>query len=88
MSTLEAMNLLVETVDGGSFPAAGRELGLAPSSVARGIATLEDDLDIRLLNRTTRKLSLTEAGRLYLEYARRILAEVGGGQTLDNPARS
>jgi len=76
MNTLDAMNLLVEAVDGGSFSAAGRELGMAPSSVARGIASLEDDLDIRLLNRTTRKLNLTEAGRLYLERARRILADV------------
>ncbi|MEM8952100.1 MAG: LysR family transcriptional regulator [Pseudomonadota bacterium] len=76
MNTLEAMNLLIEAVDGGSFSAAGRELGMAPSSVARGIASLEDDLGIRLLNRTTRSLSLTEAGGLYLERARRILAEV------------
>ena len=76
MNTLEAMNLLVEAVDGGSFSAAGRALGMAPSSVARGIASLEDDLGIRLLNRTTRSLGLTEAGRLYLERARRILAEV------------
>ncbi len=76
MDTLEGMNLLVEAVDGGSFSAAGRELGLAPSSVARRVAALEDDLGVRLLNRTTRSLSLTEAGRLYLERARRILTEV------------
>lgn len=76
MNTLEGMNLLVEAVDGGSFSAAGRQLGLAPSSVARGIRALEDDLGVRLLNRTTRSLSLTEAGRLYHERARRILAEV------------
>jgi len=76
MNTLEAMNLLVEVVDGGSFSAAGRELGLAPSSVARGIAGLEENLGLRLLNRTTRKLSLTEAGRIYLARSRRILADV------------
>jgi DNA-binding transcriptional LysR family regulator len=76
MNTLEGMNLLVEAVDGGSFSAAGRRLGLAPSSVARGIKTLEDELGVRLLNRTTRSLSLTEAGRLYDERARRILSEV------------
>lgn len=76
MNTFEGMNLLIEAVDGGSFSAAGRELGMAPSSIARGIAALEDDLGIRLLNRTTRSLSLTEAGRLYLERARRILADV------------
>ena len=58
------------------FSAAARSLGLAPSSVARGIGTLEDDLGVRLLNRTTRKLSLTEAGRLYHERSKRILAEI------------
>ena len=76
MNRLDSMTMLVEVVDGGSFSAAGRELGLAPSSVARSVASLEDDLGVRLLNRTTRKLSLTEAGRLYLERARRILADV------------
>lgn len=76
MNTLESMNLLIEAVDGGSFSAAGRKLGLAPSSVARSIGALEDDLGVRLLNRSTRSLSLTEAGRLFHERARRILAEV------------
>ncbi len=76
MSTLEGMSFLVETIDHGSFSAAGRALGIAPSSVARGIAALEDDLGARLLHRTTRRLSLTEAGRLYLERARNILGEV------------
>lgn len=76
MNTLEGMNLLVEAVDGGSFSAAGRRLGLSPSSVARGISALEEDLGVRLLNRTTRSLSLTEAGRLYHERAMRILGEV------------
>lgn len=76
MNTLEGMNFLVEAVDGGSFSAAGRRLGLAPSSIARGIGALENELGVRLLNRTTRSLSLTEAGRLYHERAQRILAEV------------
>ncbi|MGH1483182.1 MAG: LysR family transcriptional regulator [Geminicoccales bacterium] len=76
MNTLEGMNFLVEAVDSGSFSAAGRRLGLAPSSIARGIGALEDELGVRLLNRTTRSLSLTEAGRLYHERAQRILAEV------------
>jgi len=76
MDTLSTMGLFVEATEAGSFSAAGRKLGLAPSSVARSISALEDDLGVRLLNRTTRKLSLTEAGRLYHERARRILAEV------------
>ncbi len=70
------MTLLVEAVDGGSFSEAARRLGMAPSSVARGIGALEDELGVRLLNRTTRSLNLTEAGRLYHVRARRILADV------------
>lgn len=76
MDTLTGMRLFSEVVDRGSFSAAARALGMAPSSVARGIAALEDELGVRLLNRTTRKLGLTEAGRLFHERARRILAEV------------
>jgi DNA-binding transcriptional LysR family regulator len=76
LDTLTGMRMFVEAVDGGSFSAAGRRLGLAPSSVARGIGALEDELKTRLLNRTTRKLSLTEAGRVYHDRSRRILAEI------------
>jgi DNA-binding transcriptional LysR family regulator len=76
MDLLASMQQLIEVVDSGSFSAAGRRLGLAPSSVARAIAGLEDELGVRLLNRSTRKLSLTEPGRLYLERTRRIVAEI------------
>jgi DNA-binding transcriptional LysR family regulator len=76
MDVFDRMGLFVEVVDAGSFSAAGRRRGLAASSVARSVAALEDDLGVRLLNRTTRKLSLTEAGRLYHERSRRILNEV------------
>ena len=76
METLAGMRLLAEVVESGSFSAAGRRLGLAASSVARGIGALEDELGARLLHRTTRKLNLTEAGRLYHERSKRILVEV------------
>jgi DNA-binding transcriptional LysR family regulator len=76
MDTFAGMRLFAEVVDGGSFSAAARSLGIAPSSVARSIGALEDELGVRLLNRTTRKLSLTEAGRLYHERSKRILVEV------------
>jgi len=76
MDTFEGMRLLTEVVEGGNFSAAARALGMAPSSVARAIGALEDELGVRLLQRTTRKLSLTEAGRLYHERSKRILAEV------------
>ncbi len=76
MGMHDGMEMLVEAVALGSLSAAGRALGMAPSSIARGISALEDELGVRLLNRTTRSLSLTEAGRLYHERAKRILAEV------------
>jgi DNA-binding transcriptional LysR family regulator len=70
------MDLFVDVVAAGSFSEAGRRRGLAASSITRSINALEDELGARLLNRTTRKLSLTEAGRLYHERSRRILADV------------
>ena len=76
MDALSSMELFVEVVGAGSFSQAGRRRGLAASSVTRSINGLEDALGARLLNRTTRRLSLTEAGRLYYERSRRIIAEV------------
>jgi DNA-binding transcriptional LysR family regulator len=76
MDALHSMGLFVDVVMAGSFSEAGRRRGLAASSVTRSISALEDELGVRLLNRTTRKLSLTEAGRLYHERSRRIIAEV------------
>lgn len=76
MDHLAGMRLFAEVVESGSFSGAGRRLGLAPSSVSRQINQLEDTLDARLLNRSTRKLSLTEAGRIYIERVRRILQEI------------
>lgn len=54
----------------GSFAAAARETGADPSSVSRHVAALEEAVGIRVFDRTTRRLDLTEAGRLYLERAR------------------
>ena len=60
----------------GSFSEVGRRLGMAPSSVSRQVAALEDSVGAQLIHRTTRKLGLTEAGRLYFERVSRILAEL------------
>lgn len=76
METGAAMRLFAAVVDAGSFSEAGRRLGLAPSSVSRGVSSLEDKLGVRLLDRTTRRLALTEAGRLYHESASRVLADM------------
>ena len=76
MDTLMGMRVFARVVESGSFSAAGRELGVAPSSVSRQIGELEDSLGARLFHRTTRKLSLTEAGRVYYARVSRILVGV------------
>jgi len=76
MDRLEAMEMLLEVVDLGSFSAAGRKLGVPVSTVSRKISDLEDTLGARLLVRTTRRLALTDTGMNYAEAARRILEQV------------
>ena len=69
MSELSDIQMFVTVVHEGSFSAAARATGLTPSAVSRQIAALEEELDARLFQRTTRKQSLTEAGVTYLRYA-------------------
>ena len=65
MQDLNDMLYFAEVVDRGGFAAAGRSLGLPKSKLSRRVAELEARLGVRLLQRTTRKLSLTQAGELY-----------------------
>lgn len=60
----------------GSLSAAGRELGIGTPAVSRRLAQMESRLGVALVNRTTRRMSLTPDGELYLEHARRILGEL------------
>lgn len=76
MDRLEAMKILAAVVDSGSFSAAARQLKAPVTTIARKIAQLESLLGAELLVRTTRKLSLTDAGATYLAAARRILDQV------------
>ena len=76
MDSVAGMRILVRVVDSGSFSAAARHLGVAPSSVSRQINELEEDLGAILFARTTRKLNLTEAGQLYYERASSIINDV------------
>ena len=70
---LNLVKAFVCVVEGQSFTEAGKVLGLPKSSVSRRVSELEDELGVRLLNRTTRKLTLTDAGRTYFEQAERAL---------------
>lgn len=76
MDRLAAMKAFVAVVDARGFAPAGQRLGISSSVVTRLVARLERHLGIRLLQRTTRSVTLTDAGARYLERARRILAEV------------
>ncbi len=73
--TIGAIPAFVAVVEAESFTKAAGRLGLTKSAVSRRIADLEADLGVQLLHRTTRRLSLTEAGARYFEHARRALTE-------------
>jgi DNA-binding transcriptional LysR family regulator len=73
MDRLDAMAILLKVVESGSFSAAAKQLDVPLATVSRRIAELEAHLKTRMLNRSSRHLSLTEAGRLYVEACRRIL---------------
>jgi DNA-binding transcriptional LysR family regulator len=77
LDRLEAMTIFVAAVETGSFTAASRRLGVPLPTVSRKVADLETHLNARLLIRTTRKLTLTDAGEAYLAAARKILDQVG-----------
>lgn len=76
MSRLEDMEVFVAVADSGNFTTAAQALRITPSAVSKLIGRLEDRLGTRLLQRTTRRVSLTAEGRAYLEQVRGILAEV------------
>lgn len=73
---LQELTLFVRVAETGSFSRAGRELGLAQPTVSRIIVGLEERLGVKLLLRTTRKVTVTEAGALLHDRARALLAEV------------
>ena len=76
MDRLASMAAFVKVVETGGFSAAARRLGLSPTMVSNHVQGLEERLGARLLNRTTRKVSLTEVGRTYYERCLQILAEI------------
>lgn len=75
MDIFRNMELFIEVASAGGFRAAADRLAMPNSKVSRRISELERDLGLRLFNRTTRRVELTEAGRLYFERCRRIIDE-------------
>jgi DNA-binding transcriptional LysR family regulator len=76
MPPSDDMLAFIRVVDHGSFAAAANTLGLTPSAVSKLISRLEDRLGVRLLNRTTRRLALTDEGTLYLLRSRDIVSAI------------
>lgn len=73
---LEDLRVFAQVVDSGTLAAAGRVLGLSPTLVSRKLARLENTLGVRLLERTTRSLSVTDEGRGFYARCRRVLTEI------------
>ena len=76
-----ALNVFVQAAETRSFVAAGRILGISASGVGKSVSRLEESLGVRLFHRSTRSVTLTAEGEMFLERARRILAEFDAAQT-------
>ena len=82
---IKQLKLFVEVARLGSFAAAARQFDMAPSMVTRSVAALERELDVRLIQRSTRKLSLTDAGVAYHEH---VLGVLEGSERASDEARA
>jgi DNA-binding transcriptional LysR family regulator len=72
----------------GSLSAAARELGISTAAVSKHLALMESRLGVSLVNRTTRRMSLTPEGEIYLDSARRILTEIDGMEEMLGVAKA
>lgn len=88
MDRLTGMEVFCRVVETGGFSAAARRLGMSTTMASKHVQTLEDRLGIRLLNRTTRKVSLTEIGRLYYERSTQILADLDEAERIAGALQS
>lgn len=76
MDRLKRMSVFAKVVELGSFTAAARQLEMSVSSISQTVSKLEDELQVKLLNRSTRSIGLTEAGKIYYQGCRRMMQEV------------
>lgn len=81
LDLLAGMVVFARVVDAGGISAAARAMGLSKSAVSKQLSALEDRLGARLLQRTTRRMSLTEAGAGFLEHCRRVVAEAEAAES-------
>ncbi|WP_198088131.1 LysR family transcriptional regulator [Variovorax sp. E3] len=87
MDKLSGLLAFVKAAELGSFVAAGRALELSASAIGKGVARLEQEMGVRLLQRSTRRIQLTEEGRLFHERCRRILDDLDDAQAMLSHAK-
>lgn len=80
MDQLASMRVFLKIAESGSLSAAARRLDMSPSMVAKHLRALETRLDVRLLQRTTRRQALTEAGQIFRQHCRAILTEIAAAE--------
>ena len=88
MDRVTGLSVFAKVVESSSFAAAARHFGLSPAMVSKHILALEERLGARLLNRTTRRVSPTEIGRVFYERATRILADMDDPAALPDQERA
>jgi hypothetical protein len=88
MDRLTALQVFRRVAERGSFADAGRSLGLSPAAISKNIAELEAHVGARLIHRTTRRMALTEEGRLYLEHVTRALDALAEADTALCPIKA
>ena len=81
MESISAINVFVQVAETRSLVAAGRILGVSASAIGKRVGALEEQLGVRLFHRSTRSITLTAEGTMFLERSRRILAEIEAAQT-------
>src|ERR1700730_18083432 len=81
MDRLEGMKIIVRVVESGSFSAVARQLGTGQPAISKQVAALEEHLGAQLLMRTSRSLSLTEAGRDFYESAVRLISDLEAAES-------
>jgi DNA-binding transcriptional LysR family regulator len=85
MKALDTLRVFVTTLRKGSLSAAGRALGLSPATISRRISSLEEELGVQLVDRTSRNLKVTEGGKAFLEHAEAVLEAMAAAE---NAARN
>jgi len=88
MDRLTALQVFRYVAEVNSFAEAGRKLDLSPPAISKNIAELEAHLGVRLINRTTRRMALTEEGRIYLEYVTQVLDALARADQVLGPIKT